>query len=442
VADERYKKLLDIEPAGEIPTHYELLCIDRAENGKDVIEAKYKEQMRKVQSVRSSKDKGFIEFLKEELRKARLTLTNPKRRQAYDESLVEDAVEDFKTWVQPMMALGTVTKSLYDTFVANGVSMGLSEEQAGKLIHEVAEAHNATLQLEDDVALASSSGMVSDEAAVQTSSFEVDEPMFADEASSAVRGGPPRVGRGETVLPGPSQVPRPPRPQTTLPAPSAEAPKVDRGGFWDEAGGGAAAAEPAPAPPPPPPRKKAWARGGRSSGSAWRKRAGEPARSAGASDREDTQSQRARWRSQNEQSRVGEACRRFNDGAKLASVANRVHEELRLFFPPANGRTSVTYQRNGVTYEKVFDTEHKTYRDALKRFEAALEKLNGLNDPLAKEVRQRASQSIGLVKGYLEEIRQHKLRQLSGLSKAQELRMWQTFVENKRSARLGETIDA
>ena len=433
MADERYKKLLDIEPAGDIPTHYELLGVERDETDDDTIETKYKEQMRKVQSVRSSKDKGFIEFLKEELRKARLTLTNPKRRKAYDESLVEDAIEDFKEWVQPMMALGTVPASLYETFVAEGVKKGLSEKQAAALIKELAGEHNVTLQLNGGDTTTSAPAPAVDDSEPTFSDHA--EPSFADESPA----GPPAGGRREVVLPGPSR----PRGQTTLPPPPRTKPEtVDRSGFWDEGGVGSGT-EPAPAPPPKP-RKKAWARGGRSTVSSWRKRPGERSASSTSSSGgvvENTGAQRARWRNQSDQSRAGEACRRFNDGAKLANVANRVHDELKLFFPPANGRTSVTYQRNGVTYEKVFDTEHKTYRDALKRFEAALEKVNGLNDPLAAEVRQRANHNISLVKGYLEEIRQHKMRQLSGLSKAQEMRMWQSFVENKRSARLGETID-
>ena len=147
--DERYQKLLGIEPADDVPTYYELLCIERTETDEGVLEKAYKTQIRKLQEIRTSKDKGFLEYLKEELRQARRTLADGEKRKAYDESLLAVTIESFKGFVMPLMALGNISRSVCDTMVAKGVSDGLSESAALKVIEELAKAHNATLESDD-----------------------------------------------------------------------------------------------------------------------------------------------------------------------------------------------------------------------------------------------------------------------------------------------------
>ena len=415
MADERYHRLLGIEPAGEIPTHYELLVIARDVTDPQVIEAAYKEQMKKLQQIRSSKDKGFIEYLKEELRTARLTLTNADKRRAYDESLVEDASKGFRDWVKPMMALGSVPRGVYDTLVAKGVSDGLTLEQAAQVIREVAAESGATLQLDDG------SGTGSD---VGDEGGDGEEPSFTDDLDPG----------SEPPAPVVTRAPSPPPRMSEQPA------KLARGrGFYGEG-------------------ESPWARGGRTGGPASSSPVGRSPAASGsnrgaplstsASGRrpselgrvESAGTQRERWRSQNDQSAVSEAARQFNLGAKLAKVAGEVHHQLQFYFPPANGRSTITYQRGGVSYEKVFETEQKTYRDSLQKFQSALERLGDLSGPEADDLRAQANQRITMIKGILDEIRQHKLRQLAGLSKAEELRMWQVFVGSQRSTRLGQTV--
>ncbi len=85
--------------------------------------------------------------------------------------------------------------------------------------------------------------------------------------------------------------------------------------------------------------------------------------------------------------------------------------------------------------------EHKTFRDSLSNFEASLQKTDGLGGDDVDELRARLGQNVNLVKTYLEELRQVKLKRLQPLTKSDELRMWQTFVSSKRSARLSQTID-
>ena len=177
------------------------------------------------------------------------------------------------------------------------------------------------------------------------------------------------------------------------------------------------------------------------SGSRSASRASAPKATSGGSSRENTQTQRDRWMDQDTRRQVGEALRQYNLGAKLAKVADDVHQQLKFYFPPANGRNSITYQRNGVSYEKVFDTEQKTYRDTLKKFEAAVDKVDGIEGSEAEELRSRATQNLSIIKGILDEMRQHKLRLLAGLSKAEELRVWQGFVTARRSSLLTQAIE-
>lgn len=483
-ADERYRKLLGIEPSGETPTHYELLVIDRSITDLTVIEESYKSQMKKLQQVKTSKDKGFLEFLKEELRTARLTLTNPERRKAYDESLVVDALANFKGFVQPLMAMGTVPHAVFETLVAKGVGDGLSRAQAVQVIEEQARAHKATIQQQaaaparsappqlgdpddDPSATHADTGLPDDDPYVdddeepayadeytgqhqedEADTFEGDDPTFSDEAEAipsapAPRGAvqPPPAVRQESALRGPGGPSRPPTP-SPAPAPAADgAPKIQRGRFYDFSGN----YEPAAAPAPAAPAASPWARGGSSpSGgrppSAWG-RSGEPPRPGSTPPPPDTAGdQRNRFAGQVDLKAAADARRVFNAGAKLARIANDLHEQLALYFPPTNGKPGIVYQINGVSFEKVFDSEQKTYRDALKKFEEAQQKAEALG-PAGEEVRVRAAQSVGLVKGYLEEIRQHKLKRLAPMSKPDELRMWQSFVSSRRSSRLTQALD-
>jgi len=422
VADERYSKLLGIEPSGEIPTHYELLAIERDEQDAGVIESAYKEKMRALQSIRSSKDKGFIEFLKEELRTARLTLTKADRRKAYDESLLADSLEGFKDWVKPLLAMGFVPKSVYDLMLQTGEKEGLGREEAARVVKKLASEHGATLQLEEsssDLAALENSGY-DDEDEGDGGPAEVDdsEPLFMDDLDPGTPATEPAAAPSGRRSP-------PPRP--------AGRGKIQHGFYKDQGGGGSSP----------------WDRGGSSSGgrSAWSRRKGNSSSSSTASStqqsgrprRESTARQRERWHSQGEQRQLSEAGRVFNLGAKLCRVADQVHAQLKLYFPPDNGRNSITYQRNGVSYEKVFETEHKTYRDALKKFQAASERAEALGSG-GEELKKVSDSNAALVKAILDEIRQLKLKRLAGMTKGEELRMWQGFLATHRPARLTKTV--
>ena len=82
MGDNRYHELLGLDSAIEQPTYYELLNLAPAAATIEAVEKNYKEQMTKLQHIKNPKHKGFIEFLKDELRNAKSTLSNEVKRKA------------------------------------------------------------------------------------------------------------------------------------------------------------------------------------------------------------------------------------------------------------------------------------------------------------------------------------------------------------------------
>lgn len=95
-------------------------------------------------------DEAFFAWLREELRKARARKPLPPSPEQAD-ARRREAVADFKTWTEPMMALGSIPRSVFDTFVAHGVKMGLSASHASELIRELAAEHGAVVEDEPGV---------------------------------------------------------------------------------------------------------------------------------------------------------------------------------------------------------------------------------------------------------------------------------------------------
>jgi hypothetical protein len=414
VSDERYKKYLGIEPTDEIPTYYELFQVATDERDQEVLDKAYKTNIRRLQEIRSSKDGGFIEFLKEELRKAKRVLSNPEKRKAYDESLLADVLSGFRDFVGSLMVMGHINKTLYDTMVTRGVTDGLAEGQAKSAISELAKQHNATLET------------------------EAEEPPKPEESAPAGQGEAPRPrSGGEIVLKAPpsrrsASGDDRPRPEFARPGSEAQHQRPVSSG---EHARRPAEREPSPRPKGP------WYAGIGEQPPPWGRRAGSrrarPRRSAAPRRGAPAAPRRSAPRG----SKLEEAIKIFNLGARLAKAAGDVHEKLRLYFPPANGKATQTKAINGITYQKVLDTEQSTYRDALKKFEASGDKIQRLEGNEADLVRSRSRKNVTLLKGYLEDIRQLKMRLLGGLPQQEELRVWQEFIGSTRSARVTRTID-
>ena len=132
------------------------------------------------------------------------------------------------------------------------------------------------------------------------------------------------------------------------------------------------------------------------------------------------------------------AVRFYNLGAALAKVASDVHEKLRLYYPPGKSPNKVI---NGVPAQKVLDTEQSTYRECLKKFQTAMDRVAEAEGGDADLIRVRATQSVSLVAGILDELKSHKLRLMGGLPQQEETRAWQEFVGRSRPARLTRVIE-
>lgn len=425
MADERYKKFLGIEPHEEVPTYYELLGISPDEQDLEVIEKEYKTQIRKLQKIRTSKDTGFIEFLKEEMRTAKRILTKPEKRKEYDLSLVAGALDGFKGFVGSLMVMGHINKSLYDTMVSRGVADGLSEPQAISAIESLAKEHGATLEKTDPAGTpppppAQESGedeysgyddlgydYVEEDDEGQYDYEDGGSYDYADGDEGYAEEAPPPPPRREAVLQAPRGDRPPPPPVRTTPA---EAPE-----FADEE---------AAIPEGP------WYRGMGERPPPWGRRAGS-----------EFQIQRRARKSTPGRARSKEfeaAIRFYNLGAALAKVASDVHEKLRFYYPQGKPPSKMI---NGIPAQKVLDTEQSTYRECLKKFQTAMDKVGSTEDGDADLVRVRSTQSVTLVRGILDEIKQHKLRLMGGLQQQEEARAWQEFVGRTRPPRLARVID-
>jgi curved DNA-binding protein CbpA len=408
VADPRYQKFLGIEPSSDKPTYYELLDVPAAELDEEKLEVAYKTQIRKLQQIRTSKDAGFIEFCKETLREARRVLKDPGRRQTYDATLAEGAEKDFKEFVLPLLALGQLSQVMIDTvLVPKGLGDGLTEDRCRQIISDLAAENGVTIE-------EGAPDQPDDDDGYDDDSYDdgYDDPAPAQGRRSG----------GEVVL--------------------QAAPGWKDRGFVDDAT--AAATVEAEAPPQAveaaPPwilaeqdvDRQPWGRGGSRS---WGQARVRQARRRTTDLIDDS------WLDEDTKRVLVAALRVFNHGARLAKVGSDVHRNLRMYFPPNNGKTTPTPKISGVTYEKLFETERKTYQDTLKAFRDAANKIGDVESPRADEIRERGAKNMAMVKGILEDMNKLKMTLMGGLSQAEELRAWQAFVGGRRSPRLHRTID-
>lgn len=399
MADERYQKFLGIEPADDNPTYYELLALDPADLDAESLEKAYKTQIRKLQSIRTSKDAGFIEYLKETLRSARRILKDPQRRKEYDASLAANAEKDFREFVGPLLAM--LSQAMIDTvLVPKAIGDGLSEERAREIIAELASEAGVTIAAEAEA---------EPEPEPEEESYDEEDDYEGgyEPRPAAPRPDPMRSADGASA----SDL------REAAPVGTAEAPRRVVMPPW--------------VMPESETDSLPWGRGGSRSWGQARKRMARK-RSADLIDES--------WLDDESRAALGEAIRSYNHGARLAKVGSDVHRNLRAYFPPHNGKQQITPRINGVSYEKLFETERKTYQDALKAFREAVAKVANVQSSRAEEIRERGTMNLALVKGILDEMTRHKMALMGGLSQSEELRAWQAFVGSRRSPRLHKTV--
>jgi hypothetical protein len=364
VGDPRYAELLGLDPSIEAPTYWELIGLAHDVSDSEVIEKAYKERMTKIQQIKSSKHKGFIEYLKEELRTAKLTLTNADRRKEYEDKLRKESLIEFKKFVEPLMSMGEVPKKIYDRILQTAQSKyRLKADEAKPIVKAMALAVGANLETEE--AAHPAGAQMSNEAISET----LDE-LFADTADGAVdeEAPPPPPplapppAPAEAPLAAPGKVARrsscvaadaaPP----SRPAAETGRPKIQRGGGSFYGGDDGASARPAAEKPAASAADKAAGRRGsyfeapgEKPPAPW---AAAPAAAPAAGRR--GASERAEPAAPPIDPKLLEDARRaFNSAIKLAKLGLQAHHELQFYFPPANKANGITPRINGVTYEEV-----------------------------------------------------------------------------------------
>jgi hypothetical protein len=138
VGDGRYQELLGVATTSDQPTYYELLGLPPGAPDAEAIDRSFREKMTRLQQVRSPKHKGFVEFLKEELRHAKLTLSSDERRGEYDAAIKERRLAAVRELLGPVLALGALSSGAMGSLVSGvAAKQGLSEADARALVEEL-----------------------------------------------------------------------------------------------------------------------------------------------------------------------------------------------------------------------------------------------------------------------------------------------------------------
>ena len=135
-----FEKLLGTSPDVLNPDYYQLLELDREDLSDDQIESQYKAKMKRLQDVRSTKYKHFVEFLKGQLQNARRTLSDHAARERYDREILEEAVGELKRMVLAFIQIsGNLTELEITEILARGRQLNVSERLVNRMIDKQLE---------------------------------------------------------------------------------------------------------------------------------------------------------------------------------------------------------------------------------------------------------------------------------------------------------------
>jgi len=135
LGENRFHELLGLPEEVSDPDHYQLLGVDRTVTDAAAIEARFKEQMTRVQHIENPRHKEFLEFLKGELKRARATLTDEARRREYDQELSEERGEELRKVLSHMLVDGTLSAVAEVSVITEGRNLGLE----GAFIRQVVD---------------------------------------------------------------------------------------------------------------------------------------------------------------------------------------------------------------------------------------------------------------------------------------------------------------
>jgi hypothetical protein len=148
----RYNELLGVPNHIKDPDLYQLLGLERETFDPSKLEEVYRERMGAIQKIRSPKHKSFIEFLKGELRRARSTLNNDKKRQEYDQELFEERREQLQLILDVVLANNVLSPAEEERIHAAGGDVGLNADEVNQIVDEELAKRGASRGAGSDMA--------------------------------------------------------------------------------------------------------------------------------------------------------------------------------------------------------------------------------------------------------------------------------------------------
>ena len=136
MAETRYHELLGVHEETEEPDYYQLLGIERSRIENADLEARFKEQMGRLQRIESTRHKDFIEFLKGELKRARNILGDAGRRREYDEELAAERKDELRKILSHMLVDGTLSSQAELSVIAEGRNLHLEGDSIRSVVDE------------------------------------------------------------------------------------------------------------------------------------------------------------------------------------------------------------------------------------------------------------------------------------------------------------------
>ncbi|MEZ0227495.1 MAG: hypothetical protein ACAI25_02645 [Planctomycetota bacterium] len=133
----RWNELLDVPEEIRHPNLYQILGLDEQRFAVDQVEPAFRVRMQKVQSLRSTKHKEFLEFVKGELRRGLRVLTSTEQRRGYDAELREERVAELRRILVPTLAAGVLVGAAEKALLGAAVlDLGMSEPEALEVIED------------------------------------------------------------------------------------------------------------------------------------------------------------------------------------------------------------------------------------------------------------------------------------------------------------------
>ncbi len=133
----RWNELLGVPEEIRHPNLYQILGLDEQTFAADQVEPAFRERMSRVQALKSTKHKEFLEFVKGELRRGLRVLTSTEQRRTYDAELRAERIGELRRILVPTLAAGVLVGAAERSLLATAVlDLGMSEPEALAVIED------------------------------------------------------------------------------------------------------------------------------------------------------------------------------------------------------------------------------------------------------------------------------------------------------------------